>query len=224
MFGKSFPTTFPIFPLPNVVLFPHTLLPLHIFEPRYRAMTRDALDGNRVIGMVLLASDALMSGEPPKVFPVGCAGPIVQARSLPDGRFNLVLQGQRRFRIRREEDTDASYRIVTAELLDDPGFENLASGPQASLDALRPELEAELFVLAEQAGAPEHIDALRERMAALDPVTLVHMLAFGLNCSMVEKQSLLEAPDPLQRASLLRRLLEFRDAERRLPDSSKNIN
>jgi len=223
MSAKSFPTTFPIFPLPNVVLFPHTLLPLHIFEPRYRAMTRDALDGNRVIGMVLLASDAVTGEEPPTVFPVGCAGPIVQARSLPDGRFNLVLLGERRFHIRREEATDTSYRIVTAELLDDPGFENLASGSQASLDALRPELETELLVLA-QAGAPERVDALRERMHALDPVTLMHMLAFGLNCSMIEKQSLLEAPDPLARASLLRRLLEFRDAERRLPDSPKNVN
>ena len=87
------PSTIPIFPLPNVVLFPNVFLPLHIFEPRYRTMVGDALRGDRIIGMVLLhpGCDASDEGRPP-VFPIGCAGVITHAEPLNDGRFNFVLR------------------------------------------------------------------------------------------------------------------------------------
>ncbi len=90
------PPTIPLFPLPNVVLFPNVYLPLHIFEPRYREMVSDALDGDRIIGMVLLRPgwEGDYEGRP-AVYPVGCAGLISHAERLSDGRYNIVLQGAR---------------------------------------------------------------------------------------------------------------------------------
>jgi Lon protease-like protein len=98
------PPTIPIFPLPNVVLFPNVLLPLHIFEPRYREMTADALAGDRIIGMSLLQPGFEPDYEGrPAVYPVGCAGVITHAERLPDGRYNMVLRGIEKFRIESEE-------------------------------------------------------------------------------------------------------------------------
>ena len=106
-----FPSTLPLFPLPNVVLFPGVFLPLHIFEARYRAMTEDALAGDRMIGMALLKPgfDAEYEGRPP-IYPVGCVGLITHAERLPDGRFNIVLQGVERFRV-VDEDQSRVYRL-----------------------------------------------------------------------------------------------------------------
>ena len=106
------PPTIPIFPLPNVVLFPNVFLPLHIFEARYRAMVSDALSGDRIIGMALLQPgyEADYEGRPP-VFPVGCAGVMTHAEPLGDGRFNIVLRGMERFRI-AAEDAGTPYRIA----------------------------------------------------------------------------------------------------------------
>ena len=99
------PPTIPIFPLPNVVLFPNVFLPLHIFESRYREMVKDALASDRIIGMVLLQPgyEANYEGRPP-VYPVGCAGVITHSEPLPDGRFNIVLHGSNRFRVMLSED------------------------------------------------------------------------------------------------------------------------
>src|SRR3954471_19818881 len=104
------PPTIPVFPLPNVVLFPTVSLPLHIFEPRYRDMVADALEGDRIIGMSLLQPgyEATYEGRPP-VYAVGCAGVITHAERLADGRFNIVLRGIERFRV-DAEDASRSYR------------------------------------------------------------------------------------------------------------------
>src|SRR5919108_52991 len=104
-----------LFPLPNVVLFPNVFLPLHIFEPRYRQMVADALDGDRIIGMVLLRPgwEGNYEGRP-AVYPVGCAGLITHAERLPDGRYDIVLQGLEKFRI-LDEDNSRSYRIATVD-------------------------------------------------------------------------------------------------------------
>ena len=106
------PSTIPIFPLPNVVLFPNVFLPLHIFEPRYREMVADALDGDRMIGMVLLRPgwESDYEGRPP-VFPIGCAGLITHHERLPDGRYNIILRGLQKFRIQGEENGN-SYRVA----------------------------------------------------------------------------------------------------------------
>ena len=103
------PAIIPIFPLPNVVLFPSVFLPLHIFEPRYRQMLTDALHGDRIIGMVLAKEDQARSVGPEAVYSIGCAGLISHAETLPDGRSNIVLRGLERFRIDSEQE-DRQYR------------------------------------------------------------------------------------------------------------------
>src|SRR6266849_2978587 len=104
------PSIIPVFPLPNVVLFPGVPLPLHICEPRYRDMVREAADGHEVIGMALLRGDwQPRYDENPEIFDTGCAGKIVNVESLPDGRYNILLHGLREFTIRRHM-FEKSYR------------------------------------------------------------------------------------------------------------------
>ena len=114
------PPTIPIFPLPDVVLFPNVSQPLHIFEPRYRAMVADALQGDRIIGMVLLQPgyEADYEGRPP-VYPIGGAGVITEVEELPDGRFNILLRGLARFRI-TSEDQSRSYRLAHVQEMPEP--------------------------------------------------------------------------------------------------------
>lgn len=102
-----------LFPLPNVVLFPETTLPLHVFEPRYRTMLADALESDRLIGMQLLRTDGSGGGDGrPAVFSVGCAGEVVHHEPLEDGRSNILLRGAFRYRIEREPPTDTPYRVA----------------------------------------------------------------------------------------------------------------
>ena len=121
-FGDFDPAAFsgrvPIFPLPNVVLFPHGLLPLHIFEPRYREMTRVALEGERLIAMALLKPgwEPAYQGRPPIHEIVGI-GRILQDVKLPDGRYNLLLGGVARARI-VEEIASEPFRQARVELLE----------------------------------------------------------------------------------------------------------
>src|SRR5919201_3320379 len=105
----------PIFPLPNVVLFPNVFLPLHIFEPRYRAMLADALEGDRIIGMTLLRPgyEANYEGRP-VIYDIGCAGVITHSQPLADGRYDIVLRGIEKFSV-RSEDQSKPYRIGHVE-------------------------------------------------------------------------------------------------------------
>lgn len=114
------PLTLPIFPLPDVTFFPHTMLPLHVFEARYRAMITDALARDRKIAVVRLKPgfESSYAGKPP-VFPVAGAGEIVSWERLATGRYNILVKGEWRVRIERELPTDTLYRIVTAQPLDD---------------------------------------------------------------------------------------------------------
>jgi uncharacterized protein len=221
--ASAFPTSFPIFPLPNVVLFPGTYLPLHIFEPRYRQMTEAALDGAQVIGMVLIRPDEDPMQARAPVFDVGCAGRIVESERLPDGRFNLLLHGARRFRIAREPASSALFRSIEAELLPDPSFPDLPAETQRALARARGPLEARMLELVALT-APESAAQLGERMRALDPLLLQNALGFGLDCPTLEKQSLLETVDPVAQSELLLRLLSFRIAEARLPEGPKSVN
>src|SRR5437868_14051984 len=127
------PATIPLFPLPTVVLFPGVFLPLHVFEPRYRDMVADALDGDRMIGMVLLRPgwESNYEGRPP-VFPIGCTGLITHVERLGDGRYNIVLRGVDRFRI-VQEDQVRSYRRAAVEWLN----ERCLANDRAALKNLR---------------------------------------------------------------------------------------
>jgi Lon protease-like protein len=109
----------PLFPLPNVVLFPRAILPLHIFEQRYRAMTADALCGKRQIAMALLQPGwEKESRERPALEPVLCVGTILTHQRLPDGRYNLLLQGISRCTIVREH-KHAPYRVAELRPLEE---------------------------------------------------------------------------------------------------------
>jgi Lon protease-like protein len=105
----------PLFPLPDVVLLPGTLLPLHIFEPRYRVMVADALAGERTIGMAMLNAGWEKTPENPGIRAIGGAGEIVESERLADGRYNILLEGRFRYRVLREELTATPYRTASVE-------------------------------------------------------------------------------------------------------------
>ena len=185
----------PLFPLPNVVLFPGAMLPLHIFEPRYRAMTAEALAGDRRIGMVLLKPgwESDYNGTPP-IFPIGCSGIIVHASQLDDGRYNIILRGVERVRI-LSEDHARPYRRATVEAMADTP---LADADRTTLRDLRSRLIAVL--------GPEHADPLPE----MPDADFVHALAQSLDLDPLEKQALLEYDNVCARASALVVLLEMK--------------
>lgn len=194
------PSEIPIFPLPNVVLFPSALLPLHIFEPRYRAMVADALEGERLIGMVMLRPGwEPHYEERPDVYPIGCAGFITHADRLPDGRFNVMLRGMEKFRILGERPAREGierYRIARVE----PIGEVKTGVTQASRDA-RHRLEK---LLAKKLHRNDH-DFIPKDVPDAD---LVHAIAQHLD--PLEKQALLECNGLLERCEALVELLEMR--------------
>jgi Lon protease-like protein len=194
------PPTIPIFPLPNVVLFPDVFLPLHIFEPRYREMVGDALRADRIIGMTLLRPgwEGQYDGRPP-VYQVGCAGLITHAESLSEGRFNIVLQGLHKFRIDGEDET-RSYRIARIETL----HESTTDAERQTLRAERQRLEGLLVPQPEGRG----IDQLMP--SSMTDEGLVNALAQYLELEPVEKQALLERGTLLERCRSLIELLEMK--------------
>src|SRR5262245_26825648 len=175
------PPTIPIFPLPNVVLFPNVFLPLHIFEPRYRQMVDDALKGDRIIGMVLLRPgwQGEYEGRPP-VYPIGCAGVITHADRLPDGRFNIGLRGREKCRI-RDEDPASPYRLAHVE----PVPEQVPEGLRTAMQAQRRRLEA---LLVPQPDGQQD----RKMPTSMPDEDLVNALAQYLEFEPVEKQALPE--------------------------------
>jgi Lon protease-like protein len=194
------PPTIPLFPLPTVVLFPNVFLPLHIFEPRYRAMVRDALDGDRIIGMVLLQPgfEANYEGRP-AIFQVGCAGVITHSEALADGRYNIVLRGIEKFRV-ATEDASRPYRQATVEPVD----ERLDEADRGVLREHRHRLEALLAVAIERSGAEPRFP---QSVADED---LVNALAQYLDFDPLERQALLERDGTVARCRGLIELLEMR--------------
>jgi len=195
----------PIFPLPNVVLFPSVFLPLHIFEPRYREMVADAIESDRLIGMVLLRPgwQRDYEGRPP-IYPIGCSGVITHVDRLPDGRYNIVLRGVERFRI-VEEDDRRSYRRAHIEPLPESTCrgEDVAAirNQRAKLDALlAPAVERRLADIAGEARIPK----------AMPDEDLVNALAQYLELEPLEKQALLEQRSLRSRAESLVELLEMK--------------
>lgn len=190
----------PIFPLPNVVLFPNVFLPLHIFEPRYREMIVDALAGDRLIGMVLLKPGwESSSREQPPVYPIGCSGVITHVERLPDGRYNIVLRGVERFRVLRE-DQDRCYRRAAIEPVTE---EEPTPRDQTAIRSERARLEALLAPTVEGRGEPRI-------PAAMPDADLVNTLAQYLDLEPLEKQALLEQNGIRARAASLVELLEMK--------------
>jgi Lon protease-like protein len=198
----------PVFPLPNVVLFPNVFLPLHIFEPRYRDMVADALSADRMIGMVLLRPgwEHDYEGRPP-VYAIGCSGVVTHAERLGDGRYNIVLRGVERFRI-REEDHSRSYRRARIEPLVE---REMGPRDRAEIRTCRSKLESLLTPAVDRAGADPRMPA------AMSDEDLVNALAQYLDLEPLEKQALLEQPCLLSRASSLVELLEMKMMAARTP-------
>jgi Lon protease-like protein len=179
----------PLFPLPNAVLFPHALLPLHVFEERYRAMVRDVLTGGRHLAIGLLVPDAREEDELPAVQPIAGVGEVVMAHELPDGRFNLVVRGRARVHIDRELPSGRPYRLVTATEM--PDFPIIDTREVADADQT---LRALIGRLAD--AIPEGGELLRQVVAAQEsPAELVDGVASALIVDPALRQRLLEMRD-----------------------------
>lgn len=188
-----------IFPLTGAVLFPGLQLPLHIFEPRYRAMVQEVLVRDRQIGMIqprVIAGDEMR--EPPALFDVGCVGHIADVEAMDDGRFNLVLTGLTRFRVRRELEVSTPFRQVEAEIEEGAAADSLSSIERAGV-----EREAKRF--AQRQGYVVDWNAVGQ----LDDATLVNGIAQVAPFDAAAKQALLEAETIGERAELAVQLMQF---------------
>ncbi|HEY1124266.1 MAG TPA: LON peptidase substrate-binding domain-containing protein [Sphingobium sp.] len=185
-----------IFPLSGTVLFPRMHLPLHIFEPRYRAMISDVMARDQRIGMIQPSGP----GEPPPLFQIGCMGRVAEIEALNDGRFNIILSGESRFRVVGELDVSTPFRQVDAELFtaedDDPGI--LAPSERAAIES-----EAEIF--AGQLGYSVDWSAV----ASLDDETLVNGIGQIAPFDAASKQAMLEADTLSERSELAIQLMQF---------------
>lgn len=197
----------PVFPLTGSLLLPGNYLPLNVFERRYRNMVRDVMSDDRMIGMVQPRIPGLdnwgirpVEPEEPELYSVGCRGRIEQCERQADGRYHIVLKGIGRFRILRELESRRGYRRVAADLLEpetDAGTSAATIDRQPLLSATEGfcrlnDLEFDLDIL-----------------AALPAMNLVNSLSAALPFSPVEKQTLLEAHTPRDRAELLLTFIGF---------------
>ncbi|MBS0503470.1 MAG: LON peptidase substrate-binding domain-containing protein [Proteobacteria bacterium] len=187
-------TRLSIFPLGGALLFPRMQLPLHIFEPRYRALVSDAMARDRRIGMIQPKGE----GDPPPLFDIGCAGRIAHVEALDDGRYNIVLEGLAKFRLIRELDVTTPFRQIEAELEPDLAADAL---PLATRSAL----EEESRRYAEAQGYAVDWNAV----SRLDDESLVNGIAQIAPFDIAAKQALLESPDLATRTELVIQLMQF---------------
>jgi len=187
-------TRLSIFPLTGAILFPGLQLPLHVFEPRYRELVGSALAKDRRIGMI--QPQAEQEGAP--LFAIGCVGKIGEVQALEDGRYNIVLEGEARFRLLRELEVTTPFRQVEAELLPDAGEEVLSSAERAGF-----EREARLF--ADAQGYSVDWDSVER----LDDQSLINGVSQIAPFDAAAKQALLEAGDLRERCELLVQLMQF---------------
>ena len=187
-------TRLSIFPLPGALLFPRMHLPLHIFEPRYRALVSDAMARDRRIAMIRPCG----AGEKPLLYTMGCVGHVSQVEALDDGRYNIVLEGKARFRVVRELEVTTPFRQVEAELLPDRQDETLALAERAGLEA-----ESRRFATA-QGYAVDW-----EAVSRLDDEALVNGIAQIAPFDAASKQALLEADSLSERTELIVQMLQF---------------
>jgi len=204
----NLPEILPVFPLTGVMLLPGTVLPLHIFEPRYRNMVEDALDGNKIFGMIqpFVPQDDNRGPQPgaadsvPDLYKVGCAGVIEKSEKFPDGRLFVQLKGINRFRLSEELSLQRGYRRVKAIYREFPDAEleqDWHCQRAAVLDALAIYGKAHGMQV-----RPDHADRFSD-------LELVNLLGVSLPFHPAEKQALLEAPTMKDRESILINLLRL---------------
>ncbi len=196
----ALPSILPIFPLAGVLLLPRGRLPLNIFEPRYLAMTRDALAGERLIGMVQ-PTDPRIVGDNPPVYPTGCAGRITSFSETDDGRFLITLTGVSRFRVREELPLLQGYRRIVPEWGE--FARDLESDDQPGFD--RDRLLRGLRTYFQH----HKIEADWDAITAVPGERLVTSIAMICPFEPNEKQALLEAPNLDERARLLTAIVEM---------------
>ncbi len=197
----------PIFPLPSTVFYPGTFLPLHIFEPRYREMTADALKGKRQIGMVLLKPNWEESYfQRPELFPIGCVGSIEKEIRHPDGRYNFTLVGLHRFRIVREMEGKL-YRLAEIDLLEELNEQVFDEAPNLTRDGLIDSYREFISLIPENNPLKEEPNwkSLGEKLSQF-----VDRFAYRLDLSLEQKQTFLEELDVLRRADFLHSFLKIK--------------
>ncbi len=210
---ETFSGTVRLFPLPNLVMFPHVLQPLHIFEPRYCEMFEAALAGDQFIAMALLAPGWEMDyeGRPP-VYPTVCLGKIATHVRLPDGRYNLLLAGMARVRLEQELTSDTLYRQATARLC--------VERYPASLEDHKQELTQQLLtafrrVLPETTEALGPLSHLLHQGISLNVLT--DIVAYTLDFDVQTKAELLAECDICVRAQKLLNSLGARQGAAHVP-------
>lgn len=187
-------TRLSIFPLTGAVLFPGLQLPLHIFEPRYRALIGDALVRDRRIGMI--QPQRPVDGAP--LYSVGCIGRIGEIEAMDDGRYNVILEGQSRFKVLHEMDVATAFRQVEAELIEDDDDETLSFAQRGGF-----EQEAREFA------AAQGYSVDWESVKRLDDHSLINGVSQIAPFDPASKQALLEAPSLGERCELLVQLMQF---------------
>jgi Lon protease-like protein len=196
---ESFSGVVRLFPLPNLVLFPHVMQPLHIFEPRYRAMLEDALADDRLITMALLAPgwERDYEGRPP-LYPMGCLGRVTTYCRLADGTYNVLLLGLKRVRLLRELAPRSEFREARIEICDDaypPGEPPCGGALQRRLR------KAILHILPSLHEVEEQLDQLLAGDVPLGLLTDV--LSYTIDVELEKKHALLAEPNVCRRAEML---------------------
>lgn len=193
-------TLIPVFPLPDVVLFPGVFLPLHIFELRYRELVKDSLAGDRLIGISLLRPgwDHDAEGRP-AIYPIGCVGLISHIEELSDGRYNLVLRGVEKFRVVREEAQARSYRRASVDYVE----ESMSAADRDAVRRQRHHLERLLTTVTDTPEQPFPTNLSDEEV--------INALAQYLDLEPIERQALLEREGVAQRCDALIELLEMKE-------------
>lgn len=203
-----------LFPLPNLVLFPHVVQPLHIFEPRYVELITDVLTEDRLMATVLLKPgwEEFYSGKPP-IHRVACLGKVIADQKLEDGRFNILLRGMKRIRVKREKDSDKLYRIANSDLLEDNPPDDVETSK-----LLRKQLRDSLMPRFKPAGGA--LDQIKGLFKSEMPLgALADVLGFALPFPSEMKQALLEQLDVTKR---VRQLINLIDCLR--PNSTELIS
>jgi len=205
MVETAVPKIIPVFPLTGSLLLPGNLLPLNVFEPRYRNMVADALEGDRYVGMIqpLVPRqdnwvEAAQQPDDPALYTIGCLGRIEECEPQEDGRYLVLLRGVCRFRIERELPLHRGYRRVMADYSDferDLAELNVFLNPNPLMRALR------VF------GDKHDLEFDYDLLASVPGISLLNGLAVALPFRPAEKQALLEAADPGVREELLLTLM-----------------
>ena len=206
----------PLFPLPTTVFYPNTSLPLHIFEPRYRSMVADALNGKGEIGMILLKPgwESAYQGTP-EIMTIGCLGKIKHHSKLPEGKYNILLSGLYRFRILNEI-KGKIYRQAQVEFLKEINDKDLTSEPSPIKEQLIRIMRLYLKNLPEGTKIEQALDMKNCRNLAEFVDKLTHHFDLPVN----KMQEFLEQQDVQKRANSLYSLIEFKN---QLIQISKNM-